>query len=282
MNNLGYYNGQIGLIEDIRIPMEDRACWFGDGVYDASVCANFTIFMLKEHIDRFYKSAELIQIKLPFSKQELEDLLKSLVKKLDSPYQTVFWQATRSTQPRSHAFDENLKPNLWIMIRPEVRKDFYKKLRLITVEDTRYFHCNIKTLNLLPNVLAKQKAVKEGCDEAVFCRNNIVTECAHSNIHIIKEGIFKTAPTGNLILAGIARANLIKYCRILNIPVQGVHFTIDEMMNADEVIISSSSAFAMSISHINNKPIPSKAPDILAALQKAAIKDFQNYTGFIF
>ncbi|MDR1952086.1 MAG: aminotransferase class IV [Elusimicrobiota bacterium] len=280
MKNLGYYNGEIGLIEDMRIPVSDRVCWFGDGVYDAAMCANYTIFALDEHIDRFYKSAEAIRIKVPISKKELNNLLCSLVKKLDSPQQLVYWQVTRaSSAERTHAFDADQKANLWITLRKDSIDDIYKKLKLITVEDTRYFHCNIKTLNLLPNVLAMQKAKEAGCDEAVFCRGRQVTECSHSNIHILKNKQFKTAPTDNLILPGVARAHLIKNCRALGIPVIEQPFTIDEMMNADEIIISNCGLFCAGVSHINNCQAGSKDKETLLALQDMSIKEFYAATG---
>ena len=104
MKTLGYYNGKYGEIDEMTIPMNDRACWFGDGVYDATCCGNYVIFNLEEHIDRFYNSAGLLGIKIPMQKAELAALLSDLVRKLDSPDQFVYWQTTRGTAPRNHAF----------------------------------------------------------------------------------------------------------------------------------------------------------------------------------
>ncbi len=279
MENLGYYNGRFGLINDMMIPMNDRVCWFGDGVYDAAYSRNYIIYNLKEHLDRFYSSASQLQIIIPHTKEELGNLLSELVKKLDSSEQFVYWQTTRGTGMRSHAFPNPATPgNMWIMLRPVNVKDTYKKIKLITRPDTRFFHCNIKTLNLIPSVMAAEATAEAGCDEAVFHRNGRVTECAHSNVHIIKDGVFRTAPADNLILPGIARANLFKYCKQLGIPVNETAFSLDEMMAADEVIVSSSGQFCIAASEVDGKPVGGKAPALLKLLQDTAVKDFTDKT----
>ncbi|MGG7187341.1 aminotransferase class IV, partial [Clostridium butyricum] len=234
MKNLGYYNGEYDLIENMKVPMNDRVCYFGDGVYDATYSRNHKIFALDEHIDRFFNSAGLLQMKIPYTKSELKELLCDMVKKVDCGEQFVYWQITRGTEMRNHAFPKgDAKANLWIILKPLNIKDMSHKLKLITLEDTRFLHCNIKTLNLLPSVMAAQKTEEMGCDEAVFHRGERVTECAHSNVSIIKDGILKTAPTDNLILPGIARAHLIKMCKRFNIPVDETPFNLNELMNAD-------------------------------------------------
>lgn len=279
MKTLGYYNGKYAEIDEMTIPMNDRVCWFGDGVYDATCAGNYVIFNLEEHIDRFYNSAKLLSIKIPMDKRELADLLTDLVRKLDSPDQFVYWQVTRGTAPRSHAFPEG-PANLWVTCRPAGIGDMeHTRLKLITVEDTRFLHCNIKTLNLLPSVMAAQKTAEAGADEAVFYRpGSRVTECAHSNVHMIKDGVFRTAPTDNLILPGIARAHLIKMCRKLEIPVVEEPFTLDELMAADEVIVSSSSNFCMQAVEIDGKPVGEKAPELLRALQHELLEEYLEYT----
>lgn len=279
MKTLGYYNGKYAEIDEMTIPMNDRVCWFGDGVYDATCAGNYVIFNLEEHIDRFYNSAKLLSIRIPMDKRELADLLTDLVRKLDSPDQFVYWQVTRGTAPRNHAFPEG-PANLWVTCRPAGIGDMeHARLKLITVEDTRFLHCNIKTLNLLPSVMAAQKTAEAGADEAVFYRpGNRVTECAHSNVHMIKDGVFRTAPTDNLILPGIARAHLIKMSRKLGIPVAEEPFTLDELMAADEVIVSSSSNFCMQAVEIDGKPVGGRAPELLHALQHELLEEYLEYT----
>ncbi len=279
MENLGYYCGSYGLIEDMKIPMNDRVCYFGDGVYDATYTANHMIFALDEHVDRFFRSAEQLNISVSFSKCELKKLLQDMVNKVDSPEQFLYWQVTRGTAIRNHAFPEpDIPSNLWIMIKPGGIKDIYQKFKLITVEDTRFFHCNIKTLNLLPNVIAKQKAVEAGCDEAVFHRGDRVTECTHSNISIIKNGVLRTAPLDNLILPGITRGHLLDFCRENKIPVDESPFSLNDLMGADEVIVTSAGALCIAASEIDGISVGGKAPELLNILQQSALKKFQQDT----
>ncbi len=279
MENLGYYCGEFGLLEEMMIPMNDRVCYFGDGVYDATYTANHRIYALEEHIDRFYKSAELIRIPIPFTKEELKKLLQEMVEKVDSPEQFLYWQVTRGTGIRSHAFLESgVSSNIWIVIKPASIKDVYKKITLISEEDTRYLHCNIKTLNLLPNVMASQKAAEAGCDEVVFHRGQRVTEGAHSNIAMIQDGVFKTAPLDNYILPGITRGHLIQICREKGIPVDQSAFTLKELMKAEEIFVSSSGSLCLGVSEIDGIPAGGKNPELLRILQDESLKKFKEAT----
>ena len=269
MQNLGYYNGKYDLIENMMIPMTDRVHWFGDGVYDATCARNYQIMELKAHIDRFFNSAKALNINLGFDKEYLADLLQELVHKLDEGDLFVYWQVTRGgNEFRSHSYDSEVKANLWITITPEKVTKIDKKFKLTMMEDKRYQYCNIKTLNLIPSVLAAQFAKEKNCDETVFHRGNIVTECAHSNIHILKDGKLITHPADEYILPGIARANLIKVCHALNIEVEERPFTLKELFAADEVIVSSSGDLCNSAYELDGKAIGGKDEKTLSKIQK--------------
>ena len=275
MKNLGYYNGKYDEFEKMSIPMGDRVCFFGDGVYDATYSRNYKVFSLDEHIDRFYRSADLLEIEISQSKEELKSIIEELVLKMDSANNFVYWQATRGTGIRNHTYSkENKKANLWINIFAKEIVDVNKKINLITMEDTRFLHCNIKTLNLIPAVTASQRAIEQGCFEAVLHRNGRVTECAHSNVHIIKDSTFITAPTDNLILAGITRAHLLKQCKNLGIAFKEEPFTIQQLMESDEVIISSAGALCIAAKEVDGIPVGGKAPEILNKLQQAMLDEF--------
>lgn len=278
MKNLGYYNGKFGEIEEMSIPMNDRVCFFGDGVYDATYSRNYKIFTLDEHVDRLYNSASLLGMNIAESKDEMKSILNEMVSKMDTGENFVYWQVTRGSGLRNHVFPENAKTNLWITISHRDIVDTYKKVKLITMEDTRFLHCNIKTLNLIPSVIASEKAKQAGCDETVFHRGDRVTECAHSNVHIIKDGVFITAPTDNLILPGIARAHLIKACRKLGIPVSETPFTVAELMDADEIIISSAGSLCLAAEEIDGKKAGGRAPEILKKLQDEVLREFMEET----
>ena len=277
MKNLGYYNGKIGLIEEMTVPMNDRAGYFGDGIYDATYSRNHMIYALEEHIDRFFNSAHLVGMEVPMSKDDLGALLCDLVKQVDDGEQFVYWQLTRGTSPRNHIFPD-VPPNLWVMLKPATVKNTYETVKLITAEDTRFFHCNIKTLNLLPNVLAAQRAEVEGAQESVFHRGDRVTECAHSNVHIIRHETLITAPTDNLILPGIARAHLIRTAHALGYAVEERPFTVEEMMQADEIMISSAGSFCLAATEIDHIPVGGKSPTMLRRLQDALVEDWLEQT----
>lgn len=279
MKHLGYYNGTFGPIEEIMVPMNDRVCYFGDGVYEATLARNGKIFGIEEHLDRFYNSAELIKIEVPYTREEIKGILHSLLKEMDDTEIFIYWQLTRGTAMRNHIFpNPPVKANLWITMKPGSCANREEKLKLITEEDTRFLHCNIKTLNLLPNVMASQKAEEAGCGECVFHRGEIVTECAHSNISILKDGVFITHPTDHYILPGISRMFLIQQCKKLNIPVDERPFTLKELMEADEVIVSSSSKLGLAACEIDKIPVGNKAPELWKKLRDSYYDRFMEET----
>lgn len=279
MKDLGYYNGRIAPIDEMMVPMNDRVCYFGDGVYEATMVNNYKIFALEDHVERFYNSAGLVKIRIPYTKEELKAILNDLVQKLDSPEQMIYWQVTRGTAPRNHSFPKgDVKANLWVTIKPMKVKDQSRKLLLTDMEDTRFFHCNIKTLNLMVNCMAAQKAEELGCDECVFHRGDIVTECAHSNVSIIKDGVFITHPTDHFILPGITRKHVIQICKEHNIPVDETPFTMAQLMNADEVLVSSSTQLCRSAASMNGTPIGGKNPEMVKLIQDAYMEKYLNET----
>ena len=278
MKKLGYDNSKYDESEKMSIPMNDRAHYFGDGVYDATVCRNYIIWNLQEHIDRLFNSARLLEIEPPCTKEELAETLQDLVKKLDSGNQLVYWQISRGTADRNHAFPRDVKSNLWITLRQRNITDTYQPIKVVTTEDTRFLHCNIKTLNLIPSVMAAEKAEKAGVEECIFHRNGRVTECTHSNVHIIRDGVLVTAPTDNLILPGIARANLIRVAKKLGYEVQEIPYTLEDLMNAEEVIITRCSAFCQPVCEVDGKKVGGRQPEMLKNLQDALMAEFLEYT----
>ena len=278
MKTLGYYNGKYGELEEMSIPMNDRVCWFGDGVYDAGPSRNYKIFAIDEHIDRFFNSAGLLDIEMPVTKEELKELLQEMVNKMDTGNLFVYYQVTRGTGVRDHAYTKG-PGNLWIMLKPAEISDGIEPIKLITVEDTRFLHCNIKTLNLIPSCVATEKAKKAGCQEAVFYRaGGRVTECAHSNVHIIKDGKLVTAPTDNLILPGIARAHLIRMCKKLGVPVSETPYTLKELFEAEEVLVTSSSNLCLHACEIDGKPVGGKNTELLEKIRSALLGEFYEKT----
>lgn len=279
MKTLGYYNGTIAPLEELTIPALDRAVYFGDGIYEASLARGGKIFALEEHLNRYFSSAAMLGIRPGHSPEELSDILNSLLPQVEDDELMVYWQLSRGTGPRGHAFlPPNIPANLLVTLTPRKANPLTAPLRLISAEDTRFLHCNIKTLNLIPNVMVSERAKQSGCEEAVLHRSGRVTECCHSNISILTNGIFQTAPTDHLILPGISRAHLIAQCRTLNIPVKEEAFTLPQLMQADEVIVSSSGGLACAVCEIDARPVGGKNPAMLQALQQAVLQEFAQAT----
>ncbi len=275
MKTLGYYNGKIDEIENMQVPMTDRAFYFGDGVYDATYAHNHKIFDLDAHLNRFYNSARLLQINIPLEREALADLLRKLVLKVDSPEQFIYLQVSRGSALRSHAFDGTEQGNLCIMLTPERVEDTYKPIDVVTFEDKRFRYCNIKTLNLIPSCLAAAEAKRNGCGESVFIRNGIVTECAHSNVSIFKNGTVITHPLGDRILPGTARIRLLGFARQLGYATEEREYTLDELLKADEVVVHSTGSFCIPVKTVDGTPVGGKAPAMLKAIQDALVADFE-------
>lgn len=276
MKNLGYYNGEYGLIEEMKIPMLDRVCWFGDGIYDATYAHNHKIFDMKAHLDRFYNSAKILDINMPIERSELEKLLTELVLKVDDGDQFVYMQVTRGSGLRGHIYAEDIKANLWITLTPSHVADTYKPIDVITYEDKRFYYCNCKTLNLIPSCLAATAADRAGCEEAIFHRGDIVTECAHSNVSIFKDGKVITHQLDDKVLPGTARLRLLAFAKKLGFGVEERDYTLDELMNADEVVVHSTGSFCIPVKTVDGKPVGGKAPEMLKIIQDALVKDFEE------
>ncbi len=271
MENIAYYNGKTASIEEMMIPMNERSSYFGDGVYDAMFTVDHVPLQLDDHLRRFYRSAKMIDIEVPMPFDELRAMVLDFCRKVDSPDQMVYVQVTRGVGMRGHAYRfAGGKPSLWVWVKPDMLDPMDRDYRCITMEDTRFLHCNIKTINLLPSVIYTQRAEEAGCDETILHRGDRVTECAHSNVHILKDGVLRTAPCDNLILPGITRAHRIVQCREMGIEVVEEPFTVQELMAADEVFFTSASALCCRIAEIDGQPVGGKAPELLRRIQDAA------------
>ena len=278
MKTLGYYNGVYDELDRVCVPMLDRACYFGDGVYDVTYCRNYRIFALDEHVDRFFQSSKSIDIEPPLSKEELKVLLRDLVKKLDCGNQWVYFQLSRATAVRNHSYPKDSTANLWIMLKPAEIRDTFKPLKCITREDTRFAHCNVKSLNLLPNILAKQAAEASGADECILHRGTTVTECSHSNLFILKNGRLITHPANQYIYAGTGRAHLLTLANSMGVPTVEREYSLDELLDADEVLITSASALCMRVIEIDGKEVGSKATYTVKQFQDTLLADYLKQT----
>ncbi len=270
MKDIAYYNGKTGPIDEMMVPMNDRACYFGDGVYDVSYVFNHIPMAIDEHIDRIYRSAGLIDIHIRQTKEEFKQILLSLVKQVEGDSHILYFQVSRGVAPRGHDYTGmNGAPSLWAYVKPAKLIDAFQSYPGITLEDKRFFFCHIKTINLLPSVLANHQAHAAGAEEAILHRGDRVTEGSHSNISILKNGIFQTAPLDELILPGITRAHVIRICQRLGIPVKEEPFTVKEMMEADEVFFTASGALCCRFDRIDGIQVGGKDLKTFNAIRDA-------------
>ena len=279
MQAIAYYDGKIGAPDELMVPFNDRVHFFGDGVYDATVGANGKVYLLQDHLDRFYTSAKALDIRIPMEKQALGALLTQLLAQVEGTTHFVYWQVTRGINDRNHVYPEGMPGKLWVMIRPNHLNDPDVPIKLVTAPDTRFYHCNIKTLNLIPSVMAAQDAARRGVQETVFHRDGIVTECAHSNVSILKDGVFYSHPNDELILRGIAKTHMIGACYRLGITVMEKPFTLEDLRAADEIIVTSSSNFCLHACELDGAPAGGKDPATLKAIQDAVLQEYYDYTG---
>ncbi len=280
MKALAYYDGKIGAPEELTVPFNDRVHFFGDGCYDAAMAANGTIFLLEDHLNRFYTSARLLDIHIPMEKEALGELLTRLTRQVEGETCFVYWQVSRGVENRSHTYSENLAGKLWVLIRPQVIPNPNVLICLNDEEDTRFFHCNIKSLNLLCNVMTAQRAHRAGCTETVFHRGDIVTECAHSNVSVLKDGVLYSHPNDEFILRGIAKSHMIRVCYRLGIPVLEKPFTMDFLKSADEILVTSTTKFCLAADTLNGLSVGGRDAATRAAIQNAVLQDFRDCTGF--
>ncbi len=272
-----YYNESILPKEEIRIPLSDRAIFFGDGIYEAAPGRDGKIFFEKEHMKRFFNNASTLDIPVNYSEKELKEIFGKLIDSCGYEVFFLYFQLTRFSAERCHAYESCGKSNLLVTVSPLAIPSPDKKIKLILREDKRYKFCNIKTLNLLPAVLASHEAKTQGADETVFSRDGIITECAHSNVHIIKDGIIITHPLDEYILPGISRAHMLSVCRRIGITFEERCFTEKELFSADEVLITSSSKLCLRAEYVENKKYRTKDGSIGSRICSEMLHDFYTF-----
>jgi D-alanine transaminase len=242
----------------ISVDLEDRGYQFGDGVYEVIRVYNGKLFTGDEHLQRLNESAESIKIKLPFSIVEMKKQLLELVEENKLTFGIVYIQVSRGVSQRNHLFPQPDTVPVYVAYTRElpIPADAMEKgVTAITVEDIRWLRCDIKSLNLLPNLLAKQKASESGCFEALQHRNGTITEGSSSNVSIVVNGKIKTHPATNLILNGITRKVILEVSKKSGIEINEESFSVEEMLNADEVFLTGTTTEVMPVIEIDKRKI---------------------------
>jgi len=266
-----FINGEFVNEEDAKVSYEDRGYVFGDGIYEYIRAYDGKLFTVKEHFERFLRSAEEIGLDLNYTIEELIELVRRLLK-----------ENTRGAAPRNHSFPTPpVKPVIMAFTKSYDRpyEELEQGVYAITTEDIRWLRCDIKSLNLLGNVLAKEYAVKYNAAEAIQHRGDIVTEGASSNVYAIKDGVIYTHPVNNFILNGITRRVIKWIAEDEQIPFKEETFTVEFLKSADEVIISSTSAEVMPITKIDGENVQDgQVGTITRQLQQGFEKYIQSHS----
>lgn len=255
------------------VALEERGLQFGDGVYEVIRLYNGTFHLLDPHLARLYRSMEEIEITPTFSKAELIHWLYELTEQ--NNFKTdgiIYLQISRGVQPRNHIFSLDLTPTLYAYIVPKERpvKLMEEGIHACTEQDIRWLRCDVKSLNLLPNVLARTNAERKGCQEALFVRKSIVTEGSLSNFFLVKNNILYTHPADHLILNGIVRQYVLSLASKLHIPVREELFGVRDVQLADEGFFTGTTIEVLPMTHLDGSPIAGgHVGPITKALQKA-------------
>lgn len=263
--------------DNLNYPFEERAMQFGDGVYEVIRIYNGNYYLINEHIDRLFRSAEAVKIDLPFTKSELSNLLNNLLLKNSVTNDAkLYLQVSRGSAPRDHVFPVDVEANVYGYIQDLARNvtALKKGVKTITECDIRWEYCFIKSLNLLPNVLAKQAASEQGAYDAILHKDGIVTECSAANVYLVKDGKIYTHPATKRILHGCVRMQVEKFAQDMDIPLIEDDFSIEDIALADEMFLSSSTSEVLPIVTVDETQINNGEPGpITRKLQNAYEED---------
>lgn len=270
-----YLNGRLIPAETATVPINDRGLLFGDGIYEVTRAAGGEFIELSRHVRRLTRNLRELAIQVPETRvAELIEASRTLIQE-NAPDgdALVYWQVTRGAAPRVHAFPPpgtvpTIFGSVTAVALPHAMRT--RGAVAITTPDIRWARCDIKTVNLLPNVLAKQRAVEAGADEAIFVRDGIVTEGASSNVFAMLGGELRTHPSSPYILGGITRDVVLELAHEMGLTVRPEPLLLDELYRADELLFTSTFNDVMPIVRVDGRAIASGRPGPVAQQLYAA------------
>ena len=257
MPKISYVDGSYCHYENSKININDRGYHFGDAVYEVVMFNKNIFFFFYVHIKRLFKSLSSIDITLNFSIKSLKIIINKLIKINKASYGSVYIQVSRGIAPRNHSYNNlKLKPVLIISIT-EKKFDLHNKIKrvnAITLSDNRWDRPDIKTTQLLPNILAKTKAEQNNAFESIFLdEKDFITEGSSSNIWILNyQNELITRGLDGKILSGITRSTIAKYANKNKIKLVERKFSKNELYNAKEVFLTSASSFVTQIIKVDD------------------------------
>ena len=276
MPDIGFLNGEFMPLSHVKISIEDRGFQFGDGVYEVVRTYGGVPFQLDAHLERLERSAHAIGIDMPVNSTEWDEWVREGVKRAGYPECKVYVQVTRGVASRDHLFPHKTPPTIVMSVR-EMRSLDPALCRagvvVITMEDLRWGRCDIKSINLLPNVLARQRASEAGAFEAILLRDGTVTEGAVSNLMIVNGGHVITPQEGMHILSGVTRRFVLSLARKGGIPVEERNIGLRELRQAEEVFLTGTTIEVLPVVRIDNVPVGSGQPGLLTKRLRALFQE---------
>lgn len=269
MPDIACVNGRFGLLADAVVSIEDRGFQFGDGVYEVIRTYRRQPFALDAHLARLERSAQALQLSSGYTRTQWASLIQEGLQRSQFADTKIYLQITRGQAPRDHPFPASSVPTTVLTFRelhlldPSVRT---AGVQAISVEDIRWGRCDIKSVNLLANVLARQRAKEAGVFEAILVREGAVTEGSVSNVMIVRNGTIYTAPEGPRILSGVTRTIVLELARKEGIPVVEVCPTLDELRMASEVFLTGTTVEVLPVVGVDGQPIGAGSPGPISQL----------------
>jgi len=263
MPNIAYVNGEFLPLEEAKISIEDRGFQFGDGVYEVIRVYAGHPFRLHDHLARLAQSAQSISLPLSLTTGEWEAFIAEGLRRCGYPECKVYIQITRGTAPRDHLFPGEYRPTVVMTFRAMQdlpAHDYQQGVSAITIPDLRWAKCAIKSLNLLPNVLAKQAANDVGAVEAILIKQGKVTEGTSSNVVVVKDGTIITPALSDQLLAGVTRQVVLDLARKAGNLVEERDVRVDELTEADELFLIGTTIEVLPITKLDGAKIGSGTP----------------------
>lgn len=274
-----YLNGEFLDRSRAAIPLDDRGFLFGDGVYEVCRVVQGQIYRFSEHWGRLQRGLAALEIQLggALDEESLQSIFLRLIEEndLESGHATVYLQVTRGAAPRTHGFPASgTAPTIYASAAPfniptQLRAE---GAAAITLPDIRWARCDIKSVNLLPNILGKQRAIEAGAFEAIFLRDGIVTEGASSNLFVVLDGVLRTYPLSNYILPGITRSIIIEQAQGLGYPVSEIPITQQELLRAEEIFATGTTTDVQPLVTVDGRAVGSGHPGPIAGALREALE----------
>jgi len=264
MSRIVFLNGSFLPIEEAKVPFMDRGFLFGDGVYEGIGVLDGRLIDNEAHLERLERSLAEVRIRNPYSRAQWTSLQEEIVRRNGMAEGFIYFQVTRGVAERDFFFPENAEPTVAMFTQAKAIADAPAArtgIAVVTVPDQRWARRDIKSINLLAQVLAKQAAKEAGAQEAWLVEDGYVTEGGSSSGFIVtKKGSIVVRPLSKAILPGITRKSLLRLSEEAGIPLEERRFTVEEAYEAAEAFLTSASNFVLPIVTIDGRPVGDGKP----------------------